>query len=287
MARKGPDDPLEPSSLHDELARERGERPRTTYVFTRDAARQLDRLAEEQYAIPGIVLMENAATATADVALRMLQESPEPAGHVLIVCGPGNNGGDGLAIARHLHNAGVDVRIALMAPVDKIVGDAGANLEIAKRMKLKISGLPAVGAGKAFEKLVGTCKPPSVLIDALLGTGLRGSIRGPAVEVIPAMNALRKVGTRVLAVDLPSGMDSDTGVSLGQTVIADVTVTMAGLKAGFEALEAQNYLGETVIADIGLPKELLAKLGKVIRPRGHPGEDAPRDPAPRKRTPGR
>ncbi len=287
MGRKGREDPLDPSELRDELARERGQRARPTFVLTRDGARQLDVLAAEQFAMPTIILMENAASAAAEVALEMLDQAPDPEAPVLIVCGPGNNGGDGLAIARHLHNAGVAVRIALLAPAEKMAGDAGVNLEICRKMKLAITALPAIGAGRALEKLLNTGKAPALLIDALLGTGVKGSLRGPVLEVIPAMNEARKLGTRILAIDLPSGLDADSGASLGQTVIADVTVTMAGLKRGFESLESQNYLGETVVADIGVPRELLAKLGKAQRPVSRPEPEARARTTRRKRTPGR
>jgi NAD(P)H-hydrate epimerase len=287
MARPDPDDPLDPSALRQELARERGERPSATFVFTRDGARQLDVLAREDYAIPTIVLMENAGAAAAEVALEVLGQGPDPDGDVLIVCGPGNNGGDGLVVARHLHNAGVGVRIALLAPGEKLGGDAGVNLEIARRMKLPITALPAIGAGRTLEKLTSGGRRPALLVDALLGTGVKGSLRGPVLELIPAMNELRKLGTRILSIDLPSGMDADTGASLGQTVIADMTVTMAGLKKGFESLEAQNFLGDTVVADIGLPRELLAKLGRLVRPRAHQERERKPAPAAGRRTPGR
>lgn len=286
MPRRRPIDPLEPTHLHEELARELGDRPRVTYVFTRDASRQLDRQATDTYGIPGIALMENAARGAADTALRLLEDVNDQEPGVLIVCGPGNNGGDGLAIARHLHNAGASVRIALLAPVEKVSGDAAVNLDIVRRMKLPLTVLPAVGTGAAFDRLVASDKP-DLVVDALLGTGVSGSLRGPVLEVIPAINALRKLGTRVLSIDLPSGMDADTGVSLGQTVIADVTVTMAGLKKGFESLEAQNFLGEVIVADIGVPKELLAKLGRKIRPAQHQPEEPPPEPPARDRAPKR
>lgn len=226
----------------------------TVYMLTRAAVRELDRLAVEQYAIPSIVLMENAARHIAEIALQALDGLDDPL--VAVYCGPGNNGGDGLAAARHLHNAGVRVQLVLAAAIEAYQGDAGVNLGIARRMNLPIFSADAPeGAGEA----------PAVVVDALLGTGLDRKITGPMADLIAGINALRKRGSRVIAVDVPSGLDADTGEPLGIAVRADVTVTFVGPKTGLCSLAAQPYVGDLIVADIGAPRSLTAQLGTPIR----------------------
>lgn len=235
-------------------------------VFTRAAAREVDRLAAEQYGIPSLLLMENAAIHLADVALHLLQDAEEPS--AMVFCGPGSNGGDGLALARHLHNASVDVRVALAAPRTKYSGDAATNLGIVERMGLAI--IEADGGPEGVESVTARTGRPELVVDALVGTGLDREVRGSVAALIGTMNRLRQEGSVVLAVDLPSGLNADTGEPLGAAVQADVTVSFVGLKHGFTNLTAQNYLGEVIIADIGVPRELAHRLGQPFREGAHP-----------------
>ena len=208
--------------------------------LTREQVRRVDAICTDDFGIPGIVLMENAARAIADVALRLLAGAP--GNRVLIICGGGNNGGDGYAAARHLHNSGCHVLLAAATPGDALIGDAATNAGIARRMGLQIE--------PATPELVRSA-PADLLIDALLGTGIDQPPREAAAALILAMNARRQP---LLAVDIPSGLDCDTGRPLGPAehcIRATATVTMVAEKSGFPA--ARNFTGDIIIGDIGAP----------------------------------
>lgn len=249
------------------------EEPAELLVFTRRGLREVDRLAFEEFGLPTLLLMENAAIHLADVALHLLHDVPRP--RVLILCGPGNNGGDGLALARHLHNASVEVLIVLAAEPARYTGDAAANLRVVERMGLPITVAEAAAPGAALARLAAGEGRPDLVVDALLGTGLDQTVREPMLSLIRAVNGLHHEGALVLAVDLPSGLDADTGDPLGDAVEADVTVSFVGLKAGFLTLSAQAYVGEVIIADIGAPKELVARFGTPFEEQSHPDRPGP------------
>ena len=258
------------------------------FVFSRQAARDVDRLAAEEYGIPSIILMENAAFRLADVALH-LTEGAEPA-RVLVFCGPGNNGGDGLALARHLHNAGAKVENMLAAPVADYKGDAADNLGIARKMELPMVRLAEDSGGDAGREVERFA--PDLVVDALLGTGITAGVREPIAGLIGWVNALGRKGATVLAVDIPSGLDCDSGEPLGAAVMADVTVSFVGLKKGFTSLTAQGYIGEVIVVDIGAPRELCERLGKRVedheqldRPEDARHEPPASEPAPRRGRP--
>jgi NAD(P)H-hydrate epimerase len=243
------------------------------FVFSRRQVRELDRLATTEFAIPSILLMENAARGISGVILDGLQGLPHPT--ALVVCGPGNNGGDGLAIARHLHNRGVDVAIVLAAAEGAYAADALTNLTICRKM-----GLPIVEGSKApstaIDEALARVGDPDVIVDALLGTGLDRPAAGPTAELIGRINALKAAGSSVVAVDVPSGLDCDTGEPAvdaagtpGPAVTADLTVVLAGVKAGFLAMNAQKYVGELIVVDIGAPTELLRRLGHPLGAPAH------------------
>lgn len=247
---------------------------RGVYILDRAGARAIDALAVERYRMASIVLMENAAREVAHTALDLLDDVDEP--RVVVVCGPGNNGGDGLAAARHLHNAGAHVCILLAADADRLGGDAAANFAIVQGMHLPLIGVEPPGlpadaeraANAAAERLGGT----DLIVDALLGTGLDRPVREPLASLIRWMNAHAEKGTPVLAVDVPSGLDCDTGRPLGVAVTADVTVSFCGPKRGYLTLEAQQYVGEVVVGDIGVPRELVEEIG-VMNSARPPGSD--------------
>jgi NAD(P)H-hydrate epimerase len=212
--------------------------------LSRDECRDLDRRAIEQFGVPGVVLMENAGRGTAE----LLQSLGIP-GPVAVCCGKGNNGGDGFVVARHLDNAGVDVRSFLFARPEELAGDAAVMYRIMER-----SGLPlTVLAGPDLDEV--KCRAElsvfSWVVDALFGVGLQGPVRPPFDRVIAAINA---GPARVLAVDLPSGLDADTGRPLGPTVRAHHTATVAALKKGFAAPEAREWLGEVHVVGMGAPR---------------------------------
>lgn len=232
------------------------------YELTVEAVRELDRRAVSDFGVPGVVLMENAGVALREQALAMLAEARS--GEAVIVCGPGNNGGDGFVLARHLINRGVGVRVVLAGDPGRVRGDAATNLEILRRMGVAVEPVaPPLGAG--------------LVVDALFGTGLDRAITGDAAGLVAWINDARRKGDRVLAVDVPSGLDATTGLPLGEAcVAADRTVTLAGVKPGLTRLEAQPFVGELVVGDIGAPVALLRELG---RPQGgSAGGGLPPDP---------
>ena len=219
----------------------------TPIRLTRAQVREVDRRSIEQYHIPGIVLMENAARAVTTAALEMLRGVADPA--VEIICGGGNNGGDGLAVARHLHNQGIDVEIA--CAVSNYRGDALVNWQIVDAM-----GIPTTSVYDADIPIRGGVI--DLIIDALFGTGLTTPPRDPNHHWIELMN---EYGVPVLAVDIPSGLDCDTGEPLGPACVrATRTVTFVAEKVGFANPASRPYLGEVIVGDIGCPRDLVEAI---------------------------
>jgi NAD(P)H-hydrate epimerase len=234
--------------------------PGTVFVFDRRSGRALDRSATEEFGIPGIVLMENAAIALCEAALMLLNLRPGPQGvpaatapAAVIVCGSGNNGGDGYALARHMHNAGAAVSLV---PLDhpRTRTDAAVNRAICRCMRLP---------ERSALDLEAVLRGADLLIDAIFGTGLDRPVDGAAAQAIAAINAWHAdTGLPVLAADLPSGLDADTGRELGIAVRATMTVTFAGLKPGLLTPGGREFAGVVRVAGIGAPRELLERLGK-------------------------
>lgn len=213
-------------------------------VLTREQVRDVDRIAISEYGMPGIALMENAGRNTAAL-LRSLGIS----GRVVICCGKGNNAGDGFVIARHLENAGIDVRVLICVPTDTLTGDAAINFRILER-----AGTPLVLPPADWNQELADA---DWIVDALLGTGTQGTIREPFVS---AINAINQAGHKVLAVDLPSGMDCDTGQPLGCCIRATNTATFVARKPGFDQPGAAEWTGDIHVIDIGVPRALLRRL---------------------------
>jgi len=221
-------------------------------ALTREEMREVDRRAIEDYGIPGVVLMENAGRGAAAEALKMLSHPGDSL--VWILCGKGNNGGDGFVIARHLHNAGVNVQVALTLRVDECAAGSGAaatNFRIIQRMGLP---LREVLSAPCAQELAPDLAQADLVVDALLGTGLSGAVREPALALINVINDTRKP---VLAVDIPSGLCSNTGKALGAAVKAAVTTTFAAAKKGFFHAQGQECVGRLVVVDIGVPREVV------------------------------
>ncbi len=196
----------------------------------------------------------NATTALLD-HLHQHQNLTPPDIRAIILCGGGNNGGDGFVIARHLHNRGAAVTIdALKDPAD-LTGDAATNHEICRRMGLSIEHVLNAAQLTAAAARWGEAH---VVVDALLGTGFRGEVRQPMAQAIEAINAL--AGPVIMAVDVPSGLDCEQGMPTHATVRADLTVTFAAAKTAFFTDAARPYLGTLAVADIGAPPELLDRV---------------------------
>jgi NAD(P)H-hydrate epimerase len=217
--------------------------------LTRHQARLLDRWAVERYGMCSLVLMENAGRGVADVLCGLGIHGP-----VVICCGKGNNGGDGLVLARHLELRGHDVRVLLWADPTALAGDAAANLAIARHCELLLEVFwPDHDPRRLESHLSGA----AWVVDALLGTGSRGEPAPPLAEIIDQLN---NCAAPRLAVDLPSGLDADTGQPAVHTVRAAHTCTFAAPKAGFASLLAQPYLGQVHVLDIGTPRRLLTEV---------------------------
>jgi hydroxyethylthiazole kinase-like uncharacterized protein yjeF len=247
--------------------------PHRTVVLSREGVRALDRAAVEELGIPGIVLMENAGVSLCGACTGLIRE--RSISRIGIVCGPGNNGGDGLVLARHLSNRGFDPLVALTAAPGAYTGDAATNLRIVESMGLRIlDPIVSMAPQAALEILHrdgrdhGAERDPRdvLLVDAMLGTGLDRPVRAPMDQAVRWMNGLRARGASVLAVDLPTGMDCDTGLPIGEHIVhADVTVTLAGMKKGFLEPQSRRWTGSIVVGDIGVPPSLAARFAEDLR----------------------
>ena len=219
--------------------------------LTREEMRELDRKAIEEYKIPGIVLMENAGRNVAEEILKMLDD-PQQA-KVAILCGKGNNGGDGFVVARHLHNHSIHVDVFLIARVSDILkdGDAGINLQILLNMKIPVKEIFDIpGVNSILKELHNY----NILVDALFGTGLSGDVREPFKTLINGVDNLNKP---MVSVDIPSGLDCNTGKILGAAIKATKTVTLAIAKKGFYLNDGPSYTGKVIVSDISIPRELI------------------------------
>ena len=232
--------------------------------LNRQEARQVDRIAIDRYGISGLVLMENAGRDSARWIL-----SNFPPGNVCILCGKGNNGGDGYVIARHLDAAKIapdrsgggehaaaensapetwDVRIVSVVDPAELVGDAAVNQKIAERSGIEIT------VARTSQSLRDAMSHADIIVDCLLGTGASGDPRGPLADAIRIANA--STAKRV-AIDLPSGLDCDTGLTGNPTFLADATLTFVAAKIGFNTPTARQVIGRLVTIPIGVPSRLL------------------------------
>jgi ADP-dependent NAD(P)H-hydrate dehydratase / NAD(P)H-hydrate epimerase len=209
--------------------------------------RDIDRAAIDAFGIPSLTLMDRAGSAVADAAVALAG----PAGRFVVVCGGGNNGGDGYVAARLLRSAGRDARVIALVPAERLSPDARAVREQADR-----AGVPVdEGLLAPIEAGVG-----DVVVDAIFGTGLGRPPEGAFAEAIARIDAARVAGARVLAVDVPSGLSADTGRPLGPCVRADRTVTFGFLKRGLVLHPGASLAGEVTVDDIGIPREAARRV---------------------------
>lgn len=252
-------------------------------TLTREQVRELDRRAIEEYGIPSLLLMENAARECArecerilrlhgvQLAMRKLRapgskddiprsvpelerwkaginEFPDP---TYIFCGPGNNGGDGFAIARTLVNRGYTVRVYFVgdaARIDAGSADVQTNARLLRDLGVEIHSL---ADAHAVRDLRAELREAPLLVDAMFGTGLTRPLEDPFRAAVQVIN---ESGAPVLAVDIPSGLDANTGDVLGVSVRAEVTVTLIAAKPGFYAKAGPSFCGKVIVAEIGIPR---------------------------------
>jgi len=209
-----------------------------------ETMRGIDKTAIEEYGVPSTYLMTNAARAVAQAALARL---PESGGVAAVFCGPGNNGGDGVAAAAFLLRRGVEVRAFLVGSREKMTAD---TLEMERRLLEQGGALEDFTDAPDLEEYLSRC---DVIIDALFGTGLNSPLRGDALRAVGLIN---DTDAYVISADIPSGVHADTGAILGEAVCADETVTFALAKAGLFLEPGCTMCGKITLADIGIPKEL-------------------------------
>ena len=220
--------------------------------LNRKQLQKIDQLATAKYGIPSIILMENAGRAAAEESIRFIRKK---SAKIVVICGKGNNGGDGFVIARHLHNKYSKVTVIYLGNIkDKKSRSAASgeprlgreatdiNLNIVRKL-----GIPIYPLNKSVPILL---KSADIIIDAIFGIGLTRAIQGPVKELIVQINSLNKP---VVAVDIPSGLDTDSGRPLGIAIMAKMTVTFGYPKIGFKNKEAKRYTGRVIVADISLP----------------------------------
>jgi len=220
-------------------------------ILTRAQSRRVDQLATETYGISGLVLMENAGRGATDCLCRLMNA---PAG------GPAdgapqqvalNNAGDAFVIARHLEIRGIPARVLLWGEPEELRGDAAANFHVLQKTDVPIE---VFGAEPASRRLAGRLAEASWVVDALLGTGAQGEPRPPLDAVIDRLNA---ASAPILAIDLPSGLDCDTGKAARHTIKARATCTFVAAKPGLVVEGAAPYVGELFVLDIGVPPRLI------------------------------
>lgn len=217
--------------------------------LTRAESRQIDEQAIIDYGMPGLLLMENAARGCVDVLLKLGIRGP-----VCICCGPGNNGGDGFAMARRIDLLGISVKVILFCPPTRLTGDAAINYHILSRSDVSIIEWSLNSSNANLQAhLLGA----EWIVDALLGTGFQGPLRQPFVNAIQAIN---DTPSRRFAVDLPSGLDCDSGIPAEPTIIAEHTCTFVAEKTGFTNPLAKDFLGTVHVVDIGAPRKLYETL---------------------------
>ncbi|MBT4128090.1 MAG: NAD(P)H-hydrate epimerase, partial [Nitrospina sp.] len=221
-------------------------------VATAKQMQKIDAIASNSYEISGLELMENAGTEIVKTLKRRFQDFSRK--KVLIFCGKGNNGGDGLVVARQLFNMKIQVTIFLLEKKINLKKDAAVNAELAFKL-----GIDIIELGEAnlhlLEPQLENC---DIVIDALFGTGLTRPVSGIYKQTIDKINQSKK---HMTAIDIPSGLDSDTGILMGDYIHADLTLVLALFKQSHLLFPAAELMGEIELIDIGIPPELVESEG--------------------------
>lgn len=230
--------------------------------LSRAALRELDRLAVEELSLPSLVLMENAGRGAAEALLTRpwspIAGGGETSAETVILCGAGNNAGDGYVLARHLHNAGRRVALVESVRPERLSADAAVFRRVCAAMGVECLAVEGVAA---WESLLPRLRGAAIWVDALLGTGARGEPRAPLDRWIGDLNAIHtesagSPGSIWVALDVPSGLDVDTGRAARATVRANHTLTFAAPKIGFLSPCAALYIGKVEVVGIGAPISL-------------------------------
>jgi NAD(P)H-hydrate epimerase len=215
-------------------------------IVSASQMKRLDALAVKRFGIPALILMENAGSAASEEVLKMLpRKSTRP---VAIFCGYGNNGGDGFVCARHLINKGIKVWVYLVGKEKKFSEDAKINYNILCKMKQKFKFIKTVGELDKIKKEINKCR---LIIDGIFGIGLNGELDAFYQELFKMLNSSK---IAILALDVPSGLNADTGKPLGSAIKASRTVTFGFVKKGLIKKEASKFTGKIIIANISLPR---------------------------------
>jgi len=210
---------------------------------------EIDKFTINEIGIPGIVLMENAAVCVVNEILDLL---PDLSGkRVVILAGKGNNGGDALAVARHLYNKGFDIKTYLLAKKDEIKGDAAANLKILESIGIDVIEFISEEQFPEFENVLIRA---DLVVDGIFGTGLKGNVRGIPARLIDVVNSSSKT---VVSIDIPSGINGENGKVMGCCIRASRTVTFALPKIGLLLHPGCEYTGKITVADIGIPQKAI------------------------------
>ncbi len=227
-------------------------------VLTVAQIRQVDAVAVRDFGMNSLVLMENAGRGCADFIDAGLSRSSG----IVVLCGPGNNGGDGLVIARHLHAMGHQISLWMIADLEKLSKDAETNLRIVEQTEIRISwigeGLSTPEMEQARRQLQSDCGSHVVVVDALLGTGATGKPRALMADVLRQVNAAKRL--QRVAIDIPTGLDAETGKPSDPTFQADTTLTFVAKKPGFAESSAAAFLGEVRVLPIGVPPEVFDRI---------------------------
>jgi len=227
-----------------------GNLPSSYPYLTREQIRELDRRSIAEYNIPGILLMENAGAGAAEIICRLIRHGP-----VIIFCGKGNNGGDGFVVARHLHNRGIPVSVCLIGSFSSVAPqtEAGINLAILKHTKIPICEI--ANSSDSFDiAQISPQTPPELIVDAVFGTGLNSTVQEPFASIFEQLNAWHYP---IVALDIPSGLDANTGEILGSAINATLTITFGFPKIGFLRKQGPECTGIVRVVDISIPKELI------------------------------
>ncbi len=223
------------------------------YLVDANEMQEMDRLTIKAFGLPGRVLMENAGRGATSF---LLKQKPDLAQKSIgVIAGRGNNGGDGFVIARCLSQKGIKAAVYLLADKQRVTGDAAANLDLLEPLDIPLVELPDT---KSFFKHKDTMDRHDLWIDAILGTGLKSEVRGFFREIIEFINSSKKY---VFAVDIPSGLDSDTGRPCGAAIRANATATFGFAKTGHLLYPGTEYTGDLKIVDIGIPQHVVDQVG--------------------------